>query len=65
MATLESASDASRNGVGVSTSRWTHEEVCEAGRTRERDRFRDCRAVSSRADAMEGACLCEPSISPG
>ena len=30
-------------------------EVRQAGRTRERDRFRDCRAVSARVHAMEAA----------
>ena len=39
--------------TGVSTSMWTHEEVCQAGRTRERDRFRDCRGVCARVHAME------------
>ena len=54
---LVSASDAPANGCGVSTSVWTIEVVCQAGRTRERDRFRDCRAVSARVHAMEAAGL--------
>ena len=54
---LVSASDASTNGFGVSTSMWTLEEVRQAGRTGKRERFRDCRAVSARVHAMEAAGL--------
>ena len=52
-----SASDASASGCGVLTAMWTPEEVRQAGRTRERDRFRDCRAVSARGHAIEAASL--------
>ena len=38
---------------------WTPGEVRQAGRTRERDRFRDCRAVTARVHAMEAAGLGE------
>ena len=61
---LLSSSDASANGQGVSTSMWTHGEVYQAGRTRERDRFRDCRAVFERVHAMGDAGLVENSSSP-
>ena len=50
-----SASGVSANGYGVSTSMWTHGEVCQAGRTRQRDRFFYCRCVSARVHAMEAA----------
>ena len=43
---------------------WTQEEVRQAGRTRQRDRSCDCRAVCARVHAMQAASLSDAALAP-
>eukprot|EP00438_Fugacium_kawagutii_P005650 Skav219567 [mRNA] locus=scaffold886:113683:117079:- [translate_table: standard] len=59
---LVSASDASLEGFGVSTSYWNRKEVAEAGRTVERARFKKAASTAARDHALSSAGFVQDNI---